>query len=93
MEEGTGAKSKRDRGKYIQFKCRVPKENNKRRKTRNLFRKTGNIRGAFHPKMCTIKDKNSRDLVDTRQWHPTPVLLPGKSHGWRSLEGCSPWGH
>ena len=27
-----------------------------------------------------------------RQWHPTPVLLPGKSHGWRSLIGCSPWG-
>ena len=27
-----------------------------------------------------------------RQWRPTPVLLPGKSHGWRSLEGCSPWG-
>ena len=25
-------------------------------------------------------------------WHPTPVLLPGKSHGQRSLEGCSPWG-
>ena len=33
-------------------------------------------------------------LVDNwrRQWHPTPVLLPGKSHGQRSLEGCSPWG-
>ena len=28
-----------------------------------------------------------------RQWHPIPVLLPGKSHGWRSLVGCSPWGH
>ena len=27
-----------------------------------------------------------------RQWHPTPALLPGKSHGRRSLEGCSPWG-
>ena len=27
-----------------------------------------------------------------RQWHSTPVLLPGKSHGWKSLEGCSPWG-
>ena len=25
-------------------------------------------------------------------WHPTPALLPGKSHGRRSLEGCSPWG-
>ena len=27
-----------------------------------------------------------------RQWHLTPVLLPGESHGRRSLEGCSPWG-
>ena len=27
-----------------------------------------------------------------RQWHPTPVLLPGKSHRQRSLVGCSPWG-
>ena len=27
-----------------------------------------------------------------RQWHPTPVLLPGKSHGRRALVGCSPWG-
>ena len=27
-----------------------------------------------------------------RQWHPTPVLLPRKSHGWRSLVGYSPWG-
>ena len=27
-----------------------------------------------------------------RQWQPTPVLLPGKSHGWRSLVGCSPLG-
>ena len=27
-----------------------------------------------------------------RRWHPTPVLLPRKSHGWRSLVGCSPWG-
>ena len=26
-----------------------------------------------------------------RQWHPTPVLLPGKSHRWRILVGCSPW--
>ena len=31
-------------------------------------------------------------LCRRRQWHPTPVLLPGKSHGWRSLVGSSPWG-
>ena len=28
-----------------------------------------------------------------RQWYPTPVLLPGKSHGRRTLVGCDPWGH
>ena len=28
----------------------------------------------------------------SRQWHLTPVLLPGKSYGWRSLVGCSLWG-
>ena len=27
-----------------------------------------------------------------RQWHPIPVLLPRRSHGWRSLVGYSPWG-
>ena len=26
-----------------------------------------------------------------RQWHPSPVLLPGESHGWRSLVGCNLW--
>ena len=28
-----------------------------------------------------------------RKWHPTPVFLPGDSHGQRSLAGYSPWGH
>ena len=28
-----------------------------------------------------------------RKWQPTPVFLPGKSHGRRSLAGYSPWGH
>ena len=32
-------------------------------------------------------------VMRRRQWQPTPVLLPGKSHGWRSLVGHSPWGH
>ena len=30
--------------------------------------------------------------IRRRQWHPTPVLLPEESHGWRSLVGYSPWG-
>ena len=28
-----------------------------------------------------------------KEMQPTPVFLPGESHGWRSLVGCSPWGH
>ena len=34
----------------------------------------------------------SRFVIWRRQWHPTAVLLPGKSHGRRSLVGCSAWG-
>ena len=30
-------------------------------------------------------------IIRRRQWQPTPVLLPRKSHGWRSLVGCGPW--
>ena len=35
---------------------------------------------------------SSRHCQRKRRWHPTPALLPGKSHGRRSLVGCSPWG-
>ena len=42
---------------------------------------------------CTpLSLKGGRTKYWRRQWHPTPVLLPGKSHGQRSLVGCSPWG-
>ena len=34
-----------------------------------------------------------RKIPWRRKWHPTPVFLPGKSHGQRSLEGYSPQGH
>ena len=43
------------------------RKNNRRGKTRDPFRKTGNIKGAFCPKMGSIKDKNGRDLVDTEE--------------------------
>ena len=36
---------------------------------------------------------SSNSIKRRKQWHPTPILLPGKSHGQRSLVGCSPWGH
>ena len=34
-----------------------------------------------------------RKIPWRREWLPTPVFLPGKSHGQRSLVGYSPWGH
>ena len=47
---------------------------------------------------CLVKYFFKKNVLDVsklqnrrRQWHPTPVLLPGKSHGWRSLVGRSPW--
>ena len=44
------------------------------------------------PKIC---QRQSNDMFPLwrRKWQPTPVFLPGKSHGWRSLAGYSPWGH
>ena len=50
-----------------------------------------------NPSMRTKEDKDqlawSKDPLRRRRWHPTPVLLSGKSHGRRSLVGCSPWAH
>ena len=36
--------------------------------------------------------KYSKLAFEEKEWQPTPVLLPGKSHGRGSLVGCSPWG-
>ena len=44
----------------------------------------------FHWSMCLLCVFQCHTW--RRQWHPTPVLLPGRSHGQRSLVGCSPWG-
>ena len=42
--------------------------------------------------MCIRKYPLTSKEIWRRQWQPTPVLLPGKSHGWRSLVGCNLWG-
>ena len=49
-----------------------------------VLRRTG-----YEKKLIKIYQVQDR----RRRWHPTPVLLPGKSHTRRSLVGCSPWGH
>jgi len=49
--------------------------------------------GGCQHEALTLKLASTVAVIRRRQWHPTPVLFPGKSHGWRSLVGCNPWGH
>ena len=44
--------------------CKEIEENNGKGKTRDLFKKTGNVKGTFHSKMATIKDRNGKDLTE-----------------------------
>jgi len=53
--------------------------------------RTGGLADSFRI-ISGLEFYDSMNLGRRRQWHPTPVLLPGKSHGQRSLVGCSPWG-
>ena len=59
--------SRRDKKDFFNEQCLIIEGNSKTGKIKDLFRKTGNIKGAFCPKMGTIKDKNGRDLVDTEE--------------------------
>ena len=59
--------TRRDKKAFLNEQCIKTEENNRRGKTRHLFRKTGNIKGTFHLKRCTIKDRNGRDLVDAEE--------------------------
>ena len=43
-------------------------------------------KASLRPEKVTFRLRNGEG-----KWQPTPVLLPGKPHGWRSLVGCSPW--
>ena len=59
--------AQRDKKACFNEQCIKLEENNKRRKTSDVFRKIGDIKGTFCPKMGTIKDINGRDLVDAEE--------------------------
>ena len=58
---------RRDKKPFFNDLCIKLEENNRRGDTRDLFRKIGNIKGTFCPKMDTIKDINGKDLVDAEE--------------------------
>ena len=57
--------------------------------TRVKRRGEGQSRVGDYEVQTTMYKVHSTQIYWRRQWHPTPVLLPGKSHGRRSLVGCS----
>ena len=53
-----------DKKAFFNEQCKEIEDNNRKSKTRDLFNNIGNIEGTFHPKMGTVKDRNSKDLIE-----------------------------
>ena len=56
--------AKRDKKAFLSDQCKEIEENNRMRKTRDLFKKIRDTKGIFHAKMGTIKDRNGMDLTE-----------------------------
>ena len=56
--------ARRDKKAFLSNQCKEIEENNRKGKTRDLFKKTRNTKGTFHAKMGTIKDINSMDQTN-----------------------------
>ena len=56
--------ARRDRKAFLNDQCKEIEENNRIGKTRDLFKKTGDIKGRFYAKMGSIKDRNGMDLTE-----------------------------
>ena len=59
---------------------------------RHLLKHVGSNSIRIEPGPPALESRSPSCWTQRRQWHPIPVLLPGKCHGRRSLVGCSPWG-
>ena len=57
-------KSRREKKAFLSDQCKEIEENNRMRKTRDLFKKIRDAKGRFHAKMGTIKDRNGMDLIE-----------------------------
>ena len=58
--------ARRDKKVFLSDQCKEIEENNRIGKTRDRFKKTRDIKGIFHPKMGSIKDKNGMDITETQ---------------------------
>ena len=64
--------ARRDKKAFFSDQCKEIAENNRMGKTRDLFKKTGDIKGTFHARIGKIKDRNGKDLTEAedikRKW-------------------------
>ena len=58
--------AKRDKNAFLRDQCKEIEENNRMGKTRDLFKKIRNIKGTFHAKMGSIKDRHGMDLTKAK---------------------------
>ena len=56
--------ARKDKRAFLNEQCKEMEENNRKGKTRDLFKKIGDIKGTFCAKMDMTKDKNGRDLTE-----------------------------
>ena len=56
--------ARRDKKAFLNDQCKEIEENNRMGKTRDLFKKIRDIKGTFHAKMGSVKDRNGRDLIE-----------------------------
>ena len=56
--------AKRDKIAFLSDQCKEIKENNRMGKTRDLFKKIGDIKGTFYARMGTVKDRSGKDLIE-----------------------------
>ena len=56
--------ARRDKKSFLSGQCKEIEENNRRGKTRDLFKKIRDTKGIFHAKMGTIKDRNGMNLTE-----------------------------
>ena len=59
--------AERDKKVFLNEQCKEVEENNRMGKTRELFKKIGAIKGTFHAKMGTVKDRNGKDITEAKE--------------------------
>ena len=57
-------RARREKRAFLNEQCKEVEENNRMGKTRDLFKKIGDIKGIFHARMGMIKNRNSKDLTE-----------------------------